>query len=291
MEDKWIPNHPSNMILFPTKYDEWEWRVSDLIDWRVNQWDRDRIYNIFHHFDAEAILRIPLSRRQVARRLAEDAIGREESSKQRKHSRVWSQLWKLRVPNKIKIFGWRACLDILPSKVNLARRKILTDTTCGVCQRCPKTLSLAIWSCSAAQDVWAGASARIQKCGGEMDEFLHFFQFMMSKLSQEELENFLVHCWLIWHRCNTLLHGGVMQHPGHLNRRATDFLREYSDAQGSLTTGAVQSVVLQNWMPPMGQLYKLNFDAAVFSNGSGIGVVIRNATGDVLAALLARGAP
>ena len=52
----------------------------------------------------------------------------------------------------------------------------------------------------------------------------------MSKLSLEELENFLVHCWLIWHHRNTLLHGGVMHHPRQLNRRATDYLREYSDA-------------------------------------------------------------
>ena len=100
MEDKWIPNHLGNKILFPIEYDEWEWRVSDLIDWRVNQWDRDRIYMTFNHFDAEAILRIPLSRRQVQDRvvwmhccngkyavksgywvacmLAKDAIGREE---------------------------------------------------------------------------------------------------------------------------------------------------------------------------------------------------------------------
>ena len=82
--------------------------------------------------------------------LAEDAIGREESSEQRADYWVWTQLWKLRVPNKIKIFGWQACLNILPSKVNLARRKILTDATFGVCQRCPETVPHVIWSCSAA---------------------------------------------------------------------------------------------------------------------------------------------
>ena len=47
---------------------------------------------------------------------------------------------------------------------------------------------------------------------------------------------------------------------------------------------------MQKWKPPTGQLYKLNFDAAVFENGSGIGAVIRNATGEVMAALSARGA-
>ena len=40
-------------------------QVSDLIDWRVNQWDREWIEMVFHRFDSEAILKIPLSRRQV----------------------------------------------------------------------------------------------------------------------------------------------------------------------------------------------------------------------------------
>ena len=45
---------------------------------------------------------------------------------------------------------------------------------------------------------------------------------------------------------------------------------------------------MQNWKPPTGQLYKLNFDAATFENGSRIGAVIRNAARDVMAALLTR---
>ena len=39
----------------------------------------------------------------------------------------------------------------------------------------------------------------------------------------------------------------------------------------------------------MGQLYKLNFDAAIFKNGSGVGAVIRNAAGEVMATLSVRG--
>ena len=69
LEDKWIPNHPENKVLFQPENDKWEWRVSDLIDWRVQQWDRERIYMLFNQFGAAAILRIPLSRRQVQDRL------------------------------------------------------------------------------------------------------------------------------------------------------------------------------------------------------------------------------
>ncbi|XP_075640555.1 uncharacterized protein LOC142612337 [Castanea sativa] len=199
------------------------------------------------------------SRYHVARMLAEDTNGREESFEQRTDHQVWTQLWQLRVPSKIKIFGWRACLNILPSKVNLVRRQILTKDRCGLCQRCPESVIHAIWECSAAKDVWAGSTARIQKCGGEKDDFLQLFQFMMIKLSMEELKAFLVHCWLVWDCRNSLLHGGIMQHPG--------------DAQSSLAAGSVSPVLMQNWKPPLG-----------------VGAVICDAAGDVMTTLSARGA-
>nr|XP_023894916.1 uncharacterized protein LOC112006843 [Quercus suber] len=47
---------------------------------------------------------------------------------------------------------------------------------------------------------------------------------------------------------------------------------------------------MQNWKPPSGQLYKLNFDATMFETGLGVGAVICNAARDVMAALSARGA-
>ena len=43
-----------------------------------------------------------------------------------------------------------------------------------------------------------------------------------------------------------------MHHPGQLNRRATNYLREYSNAQGFLATSSVPFVVMQNWKPPTG---------------------------------------
>ena len=113
---------------------------------------------------------------------------------------------------------------------------------------------------------------------------------MMAKLSDEELELFLVQCWLIWHHRNSLVHGGSMQHPVQLNKRATDYLKEYREAQSSLAIGSGSTDFLQNWKPPTGQLYKLNFDAAIFANSSGIGAVIRNDAGEVMAALSAKGA-
>ena len=111
--------------------------------------------------------------------------------------------------------------------MNQVRRQVLQVDRCEICQRCPETVIHAIWECSAAQDVWAGSTTRIGKCDGENDDFTQLFQFMMAKLSVEELKTFIVQSWLIWHRRNSLLYGNSMQHPGQLNKKAMDFLKEY----------------------------------------------------------------
>ena len=50
-------------------------------------------------------------------------------------SRVWAAIWKLRIPNKIKVFGWRACHDILPTRRNLKKKRVLFDELCPFCAR------------------------------------------------------------------------------------------------------------------------------------------------------------
>ncbi|XP_030964215.1 uncharacterized protein LOC115985415 [Quercus lobata] len=42
-----------------------------------------------------------------------------ESSRQGMNGALWSRIWQANVPNKIKIFSWRACLNILPTQANL----------------------------------------------------------------------------------------------------------------------------------------------------------------------------
>ena len=63
------------------------------------------------------------------------------------------KLWKLKIPTKIKVFGWRACLDILPTRENLARRRINEDVGCGVCSLDTETGYHALWGCGLAQDI------------------------------------------------------------------------------------------------------------------------------------------
>ena len=132
----------------------------------------------FNREEREAICDIPLNRRQVsdfvywkynkddiftvksaykvARALLKKVVWAESSSGSG-GCRVWVAIWKLRIPNKIKVFGWRACHDILPTRGNLKKKWILLDDLCPLCGLFQESTIHVLWECSAAQDVWHGS--------------------------------------------------------------------------------------------------------------------------------------
>ena len=66
LKDKWLPNFPTNKVLNPIQ-DNWdELLVSELINPELNAWRYEEIRTIFHSDEADAICKIPLSRRCVA---------------------------------------------------------------------------------------------------------------------------------------------------------------------------------------------------------------------------------
>ena len=246
--DKWIPNHPTNKVLFPTVLEDENWYVADLIDPDLNWWNCELIYAKLHRVDADAISKIPVSRRsapdaifwlhskdgvyscksgyQVVRQIAREPEWTECSTGPAGRH-VWQKIWKLGVPNKIKLFGWCACQEILPTRVNLAKRKIIEDNLCQCCGREPETEAHILWECGAAQDVWAGCVPRLQKMPNSHGNIVKLLETLLDRLEISEVELFLVQAWFIWNQRNTVLYGGTFKDPKWLNKRAKDYLRDY----------------------------------------------------------------
>ena len=139
---------------------------------------------LFHREDDAVITKIPLSRKaisnsiiwmhnkhgkfsvkstyKVARRMRGEGSW-AKSSGGCVGKLIWPVLWKLCISNKIKIFGWQACNDILPIKCNLVKSKIITDNECHIGTREAKSAIHVLWSSAAMQDVWAGSISKLQK--------------------------------------------------------------------------------------------------------------------------------
>ncbi|KAK9997130.1 hypothetical protein SO802_021816 [Lithocarpus litseifolius] len=103
-------------------------------------------------------------------------------------------------------------------------------------------------------------------------------EFLVDRLSVEELELFWVQAWIIWNQRNCVVHGGILKDPKCLNKRAEEFIQEFLQAQAQLRVSRIEQISSEVWQPPPPDVYKLNFDAAVFSGlgRTGIGVIINS---------------
>ena len=178
-DDKWMSMPTTYMVISPPPpppklFDDFP-MVSSLIDRDTRRWKADLVKSIFLHFEANTILNIPLcynlpkdkiiwvgNRKgeftvKSAYYIALKMIGAEdegESSIGDGRNALWKRLCYLKIPAKTKIFAWKACMDRLPTAVNLKKRGIDIDELCLCCERGPESISHSLITCGIARRVW-----------------------------------------------------------------------------------------------------------------------------------------
>jgi hypothetical protein len=56
-----------------------------------------------------------------------------ECSKSSLSAEIWKAIWSINVPNPVKVFLWKAGNNILPTRVNLFKRKVV-EAMCQCCK-------------------------------------------------------------------------------------------------------------------------------------------------------------
>ena len=135
---------------------------------------------------------------------------------------MWKKVWSLNIPPKVRTFMWRACLDVLPTKANLAQRKVRIDTRCSLCCQQNETTCHISWECPLARNVWALVRGKLQKSNSAADNFLMLARQMMGRLDRKELE-----VWSIQNARNRVQFKHVPTHPTDIYKQASELLEEY----------------------------------------------------------------
>jgi hypothetical protein len=186
--DKWLPTPSSHSVQSPRIPMMEDMKVSSLIDQELKQWNNSFIASHFLLEEASVIINIPLSpfllRDRLIWRCTKNGeftvrsayhLGMERQARQnpgcsasKNEGEVWKTCWKLRVPNAAKMFLWRACHNLLPTKVNLFKRGVCESSVCPICLFENETVGHIVWECPAANYVWGGAPIKLQKsiCSG-----------------------------------------------------------------------------------------------------------------------------
>ena len=132
----------------------------------------------------------------------EGAVGSSSSS-----NVVGEKLWKACVPGKVKIFVWRACLDSLPTRSNLCKRRVMNEELCVVCGGQVESIEHVLCDCNVARAVW------FQSLGVRMDadqrvSLMIWLANLHLQGSQSGFELCLMLIWNLWKHRNDILWNG-----------------------------------------------------------------------------------
>ena len=92
----------------------------------------------------------------------------------------------------------------------------------------------------------------------------------------------------VWYHRNKLRLGEASIPLGQIRRFARDYIRDFKNLT-NLPSAPVRTAP-RGWRPPANDIWKINFDGAMFgeSDEAGIGMIIRDCRGEVKAALSER---
>jgi hypothetical protein len=231
--DKWIPRPMTYAIQSHSSLVLIDARVVELIDPRTRSWNLSLIKATLSEQEAVLIRNLPLSRygrpdciiwRPTAMgsftvrsayylEMENQARRWGEGSGSSGYESLWKTLWSLGIPNAAKVFLWRACKNILPTKDNLCKRGVLSEENCIFCHMEPETVCHILWDCPSTRDVWSACERRLQKSKGSYGSFLEVMEAITGWCTRDELNIFAVIAKRVWARRNSVLHGGVFIHP------------------------------------------------------------------------------
>ena len=196
---------------------------------------------------------------------------------------LWKKIWALACPNKVKNLVWRACCNSLPSKSNLLRRTVITDQTCDRCRCAAEDMIYAVWNCKNLDCVWEKDNTWNFRNQNSFSNFSELMAWVFEHQRKPALFAFTV--WTIWTQRNQVCSQQPCCSLNHLSQLAAERFTEFRAIFPP--TPPSRPRIRTRWKPPPVDIFKINFDGAVFAeeNCSGVGVIVRNREGLVIATM------
>ncbi|KAJ1412101.1 Ribonuclease H superfamily [Sesbania bispinosa] len=251
--------------------------VADFIDASRGHWKVDMTRSFFSAADVNRILSIHLSRLDredsLIWKLSKD--GRysvksayyhiTENMVDNSHYKVqgdWKTLWKLKVPNCVKLFLWRLLRGCLPTRMNLQCKGVSCPATCAFCESALENEWHVFFGCMNSIACWqkAGMWQLLEQPVSVSEGFQETAFFLLSSLQYNMKHKFAMVLWSLWKQRNEKVWEGV----------------------------GITSVVVTShnfcWFPPQAGRVKCNVDAALFAdqNGFGVGLCLRDDKGQYI---------
>ena len=99
------------------------------------------------------------------------------------------------MPNKVRVFLWRASSSALPTKVGLYKRKVIVDKLCDQCLEEVEDEVHALWSCDGIREVWEAPFAAARMKNPRLNSMCDLVSFILEETAK--LDKFAMVAWAI----------------------------------------------------------------------------------------------
>lgn len=214
-----------------------------------------------------------------------DAPSCSDSSKSR-----WDVIWSNELPEKVKIFMWRAAKNLLPTASNLWKRKTVMESMCLRCGGMCEDVVHSLLKCKAAQRAWKRIVFYEDIKSIVHQDMLSVIQDIALKRRKEEVEMIVAIYWAIWHSRNLLIFEGKQEDSQIVVTRAEAIVESYKRIKCPNVQALSRICKQQTWISLPEAWYKVNVDAAIEISyqKAGLRAVIRNSRGKIVAAAVKR---
>lgn len=169
----------------------------------------------------------------------------------------------------------------MPTKPNLVRRTITNDPLCEPCRAAHETPLHALWTCKELDIVWDTHGSGPIRSQSNFQDFKHLLSTLLQQQSDVEMEAMII--WPVWTQRNQIRLNKPASTLHQIVQQSKDWYNEFRACQ--VPSKENTTLIRKRWRPPLAETVKINFYGAVFSseNKSGLGVVVRNSSGQVMA--------
>ena len=165
------------------------------------------------------------------------------------------------------------------------KRTITADSVCHLCSEQAEDVLHALWGCVKVRQVWLRSFGWLVQNSTGVDSFSGLVRLVQTR--PKSLPLFAVTAWAVWHHRNKSRLQAVAVPLNQTAAFAESYLQNYAAAHGVRRPPVRSIASVVKWKPSCELAVKVNFDGALFgeSDCAGLGVVVRNSEGAVLAAL------
>lgn len=179
----------------------------------------------------------------------------------------WTELWRIKVPSKVRVFLWRLARISIPTGDVRHQRNMAPNECCALCGAADSWRH-ALLECNLAMSVWPLERENITEFLSQVHwtDARAWLVEVMNSLKHEEVTRVVVRLWAVWFARHKRIHENQFQSPFSTYSFVERFIGELDEIkQGSLEVRRA-AMHVPRWIRPPGGLAKINVDAALSKN-------------------------